>query len=383
MPRHQWNEVLLHEYAVWKRTPPDGIVISDNDPEKAGSQLKAAIEELSQGANTVLFDQHGVPSVMVRVPAMRSAELLGHPPTDAGDVPPAFQYGDQVIPELWVGKYLTTMWQGHAASLPMEKPERFDDSASAEAASRRKGAGWCMTPFQLRAALALACLRGGTLPHGNNNRGQDYTCPSEKGQVTEDGTVLTGSGPVDWSHNGRADGIWDMNGNLNERDIGLRLVKGEIQVRDMRALCRESVLGCPARWSALDRRGNLIPAGSAGALHYDVKNGDIELTDHPVQGGIGNCAFDEVRLDPALEPADQLRLWGLCPPTIAERQKLGWRWADTNGEACPLCGGAYMVAEHAGVFFAGMTKSPTCQYRLAGMRLMYVDPRWIKEAERA
>ena len=42
--------------------------------------------------------------------------------------------------------------------------------------------------------------------------------------------VLTGTGPDTWSHNGKMDGIFDMNGNVWEWVLGLRLVKGELQI---------------------------------------------------------------------------------------------------------------------------------------------------------
>ena len=41
--------------------------------------------------------------------------------------------------------------------------------------------------------------------------------------------VLTGTGPLTWSHNKQLDGIWDLNGNVSEWTGALRTVKGELQ----------------------------------------------------------------------------------------------------------------------------------------------------------
>ncbi|MBQ6722340.1 MAG: hypothetical protein IJQ88_09260, partial [Clostridia bacterium] len=43
--------------------------------EQAGSVLKKAVEKLSGGTNTVLFDAGGLPSVMVIVPAVTGADM--------------------------------------------------------------------------------------------------------------------------------------------------------------------------------------------------------------------------------------------------------------------------------------------------------------------
>ncbi len=42
--------------------------------------------------------------------------------------------------------------------------------------------------------------------------------------------MLTGTGPLSWRHNGKIDGICDLNGNIFEWTPGIRLVYGELQV---------------------------------------------------------------------------------------------------------------------------------------------------------
>ena len=80
-------------------------------------------------------------------------------------------------------------------------------------------AAWAMT-FRYRHGLSY--------PKGNNDYGKDIgdtraieyeglTDPVLAGDAThEKRRCLTGSGPLSWSLNGRADGVWDLNGNVWE-----------------------------------------------------------------------------------------------------------------------------------------------------------------------
>ena len=113
---------------------------------------------------------------------------------------------------------------------------------------------------QLRAAILLRCLEQGREISGNTDSGRDYYRREEKGIRTENGTVLTGSGPASWSHDGTPAGIWDLVGNLHEWDVGYRLLDGEIQLMSPEALTdpdcdygKSSPL-----WTALDREGKPV-----------------------------------------------------------------------------------------------------------------------------
>ncbi len=379
------HEILANECRVLDRmedmsgtTAQIRILEMEGREEEARSLLSETVEKLSHGENKIIYDDAGVPSVMVRIPAMRCDELL----EDQGSgFHPAFCGKTCMIREVWVSKYTNCVVDGRAASLPMCRPQRVSTHEEAVSLCRAKGDNWLPMPFQLRMAIALWCLRQGFFPGGNNNRGHDFLHPEECGIPSEDGLSLTGSGPPNWSHNSRREGIWDLNGNLNEWDVGLRLMNGEIQIIEMEDLLMPDVnlSSSSSLWHSFGARGERLPAGDVNALHYAACGGGIELIEGAGENGIGNCAFWDIKAGGGLEVPDVARLLGFFPPKCKDRKTMDWRWVDTQEEVMPLCGGAYKALDHAGIFFTGMTKNRKENYTLAGVRCVYIDPLAVEE----
>lgn len=69
---------------------------AQGDEAGARAALKAAVEALSGGENTVLYDDAGLPSVMVRIDARRYG----------GPASPAFTARGRAVDVVWVSKYL-------------------------------------------------------------------------------------------------------------------------------------------------------------------------------------------------------------------------------------------------------------------------------------
>ena len=347
--------------------------------ETARTLLTAAVEKLSHGKNTVLYDNAGVPSIMVRIPAMTCEDVL--PGCAIPGLHPAFRCGRKRIREIWFSKYLNTVVAGRAASLPMAQPYNARNIEQASQMISHKGTGWCLVPFSLRAAINLKCLREGHVPSGNTDIGHDYYNMNEVGTMTESGAALTGSGPLAWTHNGSPEGIWDLVGNLNEWDCGLRLMDGELQQMDMDALLTPGAdLGSASTlWHALDVQGHPVAPGTANTLHFDGCDGEVKLTLHaPKHHGLGNCAFCDVTVDAGI--ADELlKLLALIPPQAGMPEEAGWRWISTDGEALPLSGGAFRIMNHSGIFFLGLTKPHNVDYELSGVRTIYVAPDAMEE----
>jgi hypothetical protein len=378
--RSQWADVLRNEYIVREKAgeKTDALreaaaLFADTEPVSSAldrSSLKSAVETLSDSKNTVVFDDHGQPSVMVRIPAWRESELLRGSGSSAFH--PAFQPDGRGY---LVGKYQSSYRAGQACSLPLGAPAYGMDLDTVQALCRRKGKGWSVTPFALRMAIALRCRILGFLPCGNNNLGRDYFHPSQEGIPVGSGRTLCGSGPADWAHDGTANGVYDLNGNLNEWDVGFRLMNGEIQLITMDRLLAPSADDGPESplWRAIDETGALVAPGTAGTLKYDAPGGHIRLARTVHTFGIGNCAFADMTAEPGLQPPAFLRLMGLYPEEDREGYGLGWRWISNRGEAMPLCGGANRALNHAGVFFVGASYPRAKNYELTGFRMIYRD----------
>ncbi|HPF86536.1 MAG TPA: hypothetical protein PK537_00615 [Candidatus Limiplasma sp.] len=369
-------ELLRREYAVRKDTADQEDALQEaaaalHQPEADAlyrTRLKTAIETLSNGTNTVIYDDFGQPSIMTYIPPLQEKDLL--PSSTSAALHPAFLPGGRGC---LIGKYQCSLYGGQACSLPMGEPISGVDFDTACALCRRKGDGWSITPFALRMAIALSCRKRGFLPHGNNNKGCDFTHPAEQGTLAGDGPVLCGSGPAAWAHDNTVNGVYDLNGNLNEWDAGLRIMDGEIQVIPVDQLLAPGADLGPRSplWRAIDETGALAMPGTPGTLHYDAPDGGIRLTRTMRSLGIGNCAFADVQTEAGLTPPPIATLLGLCPQPDRSGYGLGWRWISTTGEVLPLCGGAFRAEDHAGVFFVGATYPRTKDYALTGLRAVY------------
>lgn len=382
------SQVLLNECRVYGTAAPVAQELKElRDLEQAGHSgaaralLAQAVQKLSHGQNTVLYDDAGVPSVMVRIPAMTCSELLKGCRSEG--LHPAFRLGNRHLREVWVSKYLNCVVDGCAASLPMGVPENVPHIDQAAALVRPKGKGWLLMPFPLHMALVLKCHADRRDISGNTDRGHDYYAPNELGVVTPAGTTLTGSGPLRWSHNGRPDGLWDLVGNLNEWNCGFRLMDGEIQLMDMEALAQPGCdMGAASPlWHAVDESGASVPPGTPGTLHFDGYDGAVRLTRQVTHHGLGNCAFCDVTAAEGVAVPELLQLLGLYPPEEGMDPKAGWRWINTEGECLPLCGGAFRIADHSGIFFMGVTKPRDVNYALSGMRCIYIPQDAAEEDE--
>ena len=172
--------------------------------------FKLAVEAMTGGKNTVLFDDMGMPSVMVPFPKMKIAEIMSG---GSQNIHPAFSVGGVEKDVLYVSKFQNIVLNDRAYSLPMRDPKVYVTFDQALTFCRNKGKGWSLNPYSLWSAIALWCRKNGTMPRGNNFWGKDYTYQHEKGvpcaweskeaesHPGEPARCLTGSGPATWYHN--------------------------------------------------------------------------------------------------------------------------------------------------------------------------------------
>ena len=226
--------------------------------------------------NKVIFDDIGLPSVMVGVPKMKYSDVI----TDGTQEVLPWWVVDGVEKEvIWVSKYPNIIKHDRAYSLPMVDPKASLNFDTAMAACRKKGNGWHLNQNGVFAALNLWSQKNGTVPRGNTNWGKSYTHAHEKGITSyidgehDGGRTATGSGPVTWYHDHSPAGIADLCGNVWEWVSGMRLVDGEIQIipygNAMKSTC--SMAADSTEWKAIKPDGTLVAPGTAGTLKVDLK----------------------------------------------------------------------------------------------------------------
>lgn len=190
--------------------------------------------------------------------------------------------------------------------------------------------------------------------------------------------VLTGTGPVTWSHNGQMDGIYDMNGNVWEWVLGLRWVNGEVQIlADNNAADSSADLtASSAAWKAINAAdGTLVtPDGSgttAGTLKMDWRTNKwvFATTVNAEAAGDHSCMFKDLAVDTGVGDAAKLLLQSLAllPDAALTGDKIDASYGNdyfwhnnTQAERLPRRGGYWYGGSSGGVFsLYGFVRSDT------------------------
>lgn len=338
--------------------------------------------------NELLYDDKGKPSIMVKIPKMTYAQLgLG----DSADTFPAFIVDGVEKDYIWISKYQNIVQDGRAYSLPAQDPKTSINFDSAVAACKAKGNGWHLMTKVEWALLAWWCKRNGTIPYGNNNYGKDsrettYSAIPKSLDSGKTGRVATGTGPVKWSHNWAADGIWDLNGNVWEWCGGIRTVYGEVQIlaNNNAASPDANQAANSAQWMAIKASdGTLItPDGSgttSGSVKMDWINSKLVYSDTITDAAKGshNCQFNVITCDNTISAAAKLLLASLGMTRIDESDTAfdSDHFYFNNGEAerSFSCGGTWDYGTGAGVFCSGGGRARSFSSASVGFRSAYYE----------
>ena len=184
--------------------------------------------------NEILYDDKGMPSIMVKIPKMTYAQL-GMGASTA--VHPAFIVNGQEIDAIYISKFLNMVRNSRAYSLPGVDPAANITFDAAREVCEAKGEGWHLMTRMERGAIIRWCQNNGFIPLGNNSYGKHSTesvykaVPSmardSSGRIQR---TATGTGPLTWYHDQTPSGIADLCGDVWEWDGGVRTVNGELQV---------------------------------------------------------------------------------------------------------------------------------------------------------
>lgn len=338
--------------------------------------------------NEILYDDKGMPSIMVKIPKMTYAQLgVG----ESNAVHPAFIVNGQEVDAIYISKYQNIVQNGRAYSLPAQDPRANVTFDKAVEYCTAKGDGWHLVTRAEWAMLALWCKKNGFLPWGNNDYGKDACETNYKAIPTyhpevRTCRVATGTGPLKWSHDGTPAGIWDLNGNVSEWVGGMRTVYGEIQVlaNNNAADSSHSLAATGVEWMAIDATtGEFIEPNGNGTTANSLKlNWGNSVwtwsTNIPVDetGTYLGCTFENVKVDDTVSADAQrvLQLLGLYKhDETAGAYEGDSFYADcTAAERCFHCGGSWTSGANAGVFYLSGSRGRSGSDIRVGFRSAFV-----------
>lgn len=352
-----------------------------------------ALQAVAPG-NKLLYDDKGLPSVMVYIPKFKLSEVLTNGPDTYH---PAFIINGTVVDGIYIGKYQSVVEDGRAYSLPGRDPAANITWPNAMSSCTAKGSGWHMMTKAEWGMIALWCKAHGIFPKGNSNYGKDSTETAYQAiPATYDGAgrinhVLTGTGPLTWSHDGTMKGIWDLNGNVSEWEGGYRTVCGELQflANNNGADSSHDQGASSSEWKALDAStGEFITPNGSGTTTNSVKADCVSNKPQyaitvTTQRDSFNSKINEITCSEDISDAAKyvLRAYGLLGEDGATASDYGdgdnlyFNNTEAAAERLAYGGGGYGHATGAGVFCSGGYYSFTRSDANAsvGFRLAYAD----------
>lgn len=240
------------------------------------TDLEAAVQLLGGDTNKVIYDDVGLPSIMVYFPKKVINEV--YKGLTATSACPAFIVNGNEIDGFYVSKYQNIVINTRAYSLPLQKPKSALTYDEALTYCNNKGNGWHLYTNAERAYIAELCNLNGYNPGGNIYYGINQNKKYETGVKSDENLVFTGSGPKAWAHNNDVSGVWDLVGNVAELITGIRLLNYEIQIiadndaaDNNKSLAENSLL-----WKCIGSSG-LVEQGTKDTLKYDYIDNKITI----------------------------------------------------------------------------------------------------------
>lgn len=345
--------------------------------------LRQSVELASGGLQTVMYTAKGQPTYMNIIQKYDMSTI----DASLSGTHPAFIVDGVEKPAIFIGTYHGRIVNGELLSLPNVEPTHSTNYTNFLAAARACGNGHHLITNAEWSAVALQCYKDNKQPMGNTYYGRSSENPLligrradglNPGDTSGSARTLTGSGPVEWRHNGKENGIADLSGNAWEWNSGMRIFNGEIQViADNNASKLAIDLGAAStEWKAINgETGNLVTPDGSGTTAGTIKYADGGTADYTINGG----SFGAIRNLSTTKPVTAValaRLKALClyPHTENTASYNGDYFGKSmTGETLPIRGGAWGDAASAGVFASRLTYARSTTYAYLGARPAFVN----------
>lgn len=346
--------------------------------------LRQSVELASGGLQTVLYTAKGQPTYMNIIQKYDMSTI----DASLSGTHPAFIVDGVEKPEIFIGTYQGKIVSGELLSLPNVDPTVSTNYDNFLIAARANGNGHHLITNAEWSAVALQCYKNNTQPMGNSYYGRSSEDPLlvgrradglNPGNTSGSARTLTGSGPVQWRHNGKNNGITDMSGNVWEWNSGMRLVNGEIQVIDNNNAAKLAIdlSAASSEWKAINGvTGVLVTPNGLGTTAGTVKFAASGTTaDYTIYGAsfgavknlsttkpVGVAALNKLKalcLFPHIDAAATFNSDGIYPNLTIEAQ--------------PIRGGNWSSGAAAGVFYLSLPSARSSANTNIGSRPAFVS----------
>lgn len=303
--------------------------------------------------NVVLFDNMGLPSIMVKFT-----------PEAGKPLDPAFVVCGRKVKAIYISKYENTLVKGVPCSIPFAQAANSIDFDTASRLCRGKGNGWHLMTNAEWELLHNESIEGGTLPHGNTIRGKYFFDQSESGEKYDYGHTLTGSGPITWTHTHTPDGVYDLCGDNWEIVAGLRLRKGAIEyIKDNDAAVVDLSKDSEA-WQT-------VKTATGEPIYLNAINDGVTVTTAEPETNWEGCRFKEMEIE-LNEVPEILQQLGILPQNIKE--ETAYIFADSGEEeVMPFRGSSFDDASYGGLGALDLGNPRSYVFDNVGFRSAYVE----------